>query len=419
MSTLQELLNLGLLDIGSDDSRLIKMEATGAVLVKHLLSNPALVIPATLIAIDRDADEDDPILRLVDKQLVNQWKTIRNTHVNSPRELLRSIIIQALSALGPDQPRMAALIWHTAFSPISHNQARLGKEGKLVRKLLQDFQERAENAATARVNFSVPPLKKPRKRKPTQFDVQLQDKDFIDDIRRAAGPTDSAGTSLTDPNPHWPNEADPWSHEFTPRMTAALVKAVNFGMKQVLIPIDEELQSQRNDLEQLLTSHLETIQTRTAGRLDVLWWSEAKYSPSLKLSYRDMPRAVAAVAMAHDLSTLVPAMAPASVTYILGEAIAAISRNDSKPERWSVETLLDTVRTSHSDLREAIPDTTTANGRVPLLELVAKAIGGHRVTRKEVRGRTGNDSGLELSLPDFSMWMFRDIQARRLVEELK
>ena len=104
MSTLQELLNLGLLDIGSDDSRLTKMEATGAVLVKHLLSNPALVIPATLIAIDRDADENDPILTLVDEQLVNQWKTIRNTHVNSPRELLRSIIIQALSALGPDKP---------------------------------------------------------------------------------------------------------------------------------------------------------------------------------------------------------------------------------------------------------------------------------------------------------------------------
>ena len=51
--------------------------------------------------------------------------------------------------------------------------------------------------------------------------------------------------------------------------------------------------------------------------------------------------------------------------------------------------------------------------------LVAKAIGGNRVTRKAVRGRTGIDPGLELSFPDFSMWMFRDIQARRLVEELK
>ena len=70
------------------------METTGTVLVKHLESNPALAIPATLIAIDRDTDADDPILTLVDGQLVKEWKTVRNTHVNTPRELLRSIIIQ-------------------------------------------------------------------------------------------------------------------------------------------------------------------------------------------------------------------------------------------------------------------------------------------------------------------------------------
>ena len=201
-------------------------------------------------------------------------------------------------------------------------------------------------------------------------------------------------------------------------MTAALVKAVNFGMKQVLIPIDKALQSQQKQLEQQLTSHLETIRMRVADRLDVLWWSEAKYSRSLSLGYREMQREVAAVAMAHDLSTLVPAMAPASVTYVLGEAVAAISRDDSN-EPWSVETLLDALRTSNSNLREAIPDTTTTNGRVPLFALVAKAIGGNRVGREDVSGRTGIDPGLKLSLHDFSMWMFRDIQARRLAEELR
>ena len=193
MSILQEFLNLGLVGIGSDDSRFAKMEAVGAVFVKHLLSNPALVIPATLIAIDRDADEDDPILTLVDEQLVNEWKTIRNAHINKPRELLRSIIIQALSVLGLDKPRMAALIWQTAFSPINHNQARLGKEGELVRKLLQDFQKRSADAAPARGSFSEPPpLKKDRKRKSIQSYTQLKDEDIVTDIGRSAGPNGSA-----------------------------------------------------------------------------------------------------------------------------------------------------------------------------------------------------------------------------------
>ena len=419
MSTLQELLNLGLVDIGSDDSRLAKMEATATVLVKHLLEKPALVIPAALIAIDRDADEDEPIVTLVDKQLVNTWKTIRNTHVNTPRELLRSIIIQALSVLGADKPMMAALIWQTAVSPLNHNQARLGRERELVCMLLRDFQKRAENEVISGARLSKPHLKKRRNREPIQSYTQLKDKDLITDVGRSAGPHDSAGTPFKDPNPHWANSPVEWAYEFTPRMTAALVKTVNLGMKQVLVPINKELQSQRNELEQQLTGHLETIQMRADARLDVLWWSEAKYSPSLRVGYREMQGAVAAVAMAHDLSRLVPAMAPASVTYVLGEAVAAISQNDSKPESWSVEKLLDVLRTSNLDLREVTTDITTTNGRVPLLELVARAIGGNRVAREDVSHRTGVDPDLELSLPDFAMWMFRDIQARRLVEGLK
>ena len=74
---------------------------------------------------------------------------------------------------------------------------------------------------------------------------------------------------------------------------------------------------------------------------------------------------------------------------------------------------------SNSALREVIPDITTTNGRVPLFELVIKAIAGKQVAREDVSGRTGINPGLELSLPGFSMWMFRDIQARRLVEELR
>ena len=417
MSTLQDLLNLGLLDIGSDDSRFTKMEATGEVFVKHLLSNPDLVIPATLIAIDRDADEDDPILTLVDEQLVNKWRTIRNTHVNRPRELLRSIIIHALSVLGTDNPKMAALIWQTAFSPTNHGQARLGKEGELFRKLLQNFQKRAEDESTVRDHFSEPPLKKPRDRKAIKSYKDLEDEDLITEIGSSAGPHDSDGNSFETPNPHWSNEVPHWSYEFTPRITAALVKAVNLGMNRVLVPIDKEIQSQRNELEQRLTSHLEAIQLRAVGRLDVLWWSEAKYSPALRQGYREMQRAVAAVTMAHDLSMLVPAMAPTSVTYVLGEAVAAIARYDSEPESYSIETLLDTLRTSNSDLREVIHDTTT-NGRVPLFELVAKTIRGDRIAHEDISGRTGINPELKISLPDFSMWMFRDIQARRLVEEL-
>ena len=60
MTTLLELLNLGLMDIGSDDSRFNKMEEASSDLIGILEEKPALIIPATLIAIDSDVDEKEP-----------------------------------------------------------------------------------------------------------------------------------------------------------------------------------------------------------------------------------------------------------------------------------------------------------------------------------------------------------------------
>lgn len=393
MSTLQALLNLGLVNIGSDDSRLAKLEATGEVLVAHLLSSPALVIPATLIAIDRDIDAEDPLLTFVDERLVNEWKTIRNTHVNRPRELLRSIIIHALSDLGARTPPMAALIWHTAFSPINHQQARFGKEGDFVRQLLQNFHERVEEAAPARVCLSAPPPKQHRNKAPLPSYTQLTADNFSTDIARSVGPHDQAGTPYKDPNPHWPNEGQPWSDEFTPRMTAVLVKAVNLAMNHIVTAVTTNLQSS----EQRLTTHMESRQSATDVQLDVLWWFQAKYSPSLRRSYRDMSPVAAAVAMAHDLSMFVPAMSPTSVTYVLGEAVAAVA-HDSKHAKCSVATLLDDLRTNTSHLRELVPNTTTANGRVPLWNLVAQTVTGNPTENHDVQRKTGIAPDLQQAL---------------------
>ena len=126
---LQKLLNLGLVEIGSDDSRFEKIEAAGAALMKHLRGDPALIIPATLIAIDYDADEAEPVFNLVEEHVIQQWNTMRNTHVNRPRELLRSTIIHVLSLLAEENSEMAALIWHTVVSPLNQRSGEAGQRG--------------------------------------------------------------------------------------------------------------------------------------------------------------------------------------------------------------------------------------------------------------------------------------------------
>ena len=418
MSTLQDLLNLGLVDIGSDDSRFLKIETAATALTDRLLNEPALLIPATLIAIDRDADEGDPIFTLVEEQLIAEWKTMRNTHLNRPRELLRSIIIHALSTLGADNSRIAAVISHTAAGPINHDQANVGKEANLLTALLQDFQKEAETASTRPAPLPQPFPQDSRQPKPLQLAKLLKDDDLLADVGRSAGPHDQSGTAFETPNPNWPNSGPQWSYDFTPRMTTALIKGVQLGIKRALAPLDKHLQSERDALQSHLTLHSEALQTNATQRLEVLWWFEAKYSPSLHLSYRDLPAPVASFAMAHDLSAFVPAMSPASVTYVLREAVAAVCQSPSDSGPWPLDRLLETLQTTNSQLRMIVPDASMPDGRAPLFQLVATLIAGNPFQRERIRPATGIDPGLSISLPHFSMWMFRDIQARRLVEEL-
>lgn len=434
MSILQDLLNLGLVEIGGDDSRFAKMEAAATTLVERLTRAPALVIPATLVAIDFDADEDDPIFALVEDLVIDNWKTMRNTHQNRPRQLLRSVIVHALSVLAEGNPEMAAVVWNTANSPVNHGQARLGKETPIVSALLQRLGKQAEDEAALRARLVEPsPGKRRAKQLPDTAPVPtirpfapLKDAELLQDVARSAGPQDPLGQAPPDPNPHWPNQGPPWAQQFTPRMTAALVKAVNLGMQRVSASAGEAIQAHLKDIEQRLGDYLKGVETARAEvvaaqkaaqiRLDVLWWAEARYSPTLMQGYRELTGGVAAVAMAYDLSQLVPPLAPASVTYVLGETVAALTRRDGNPlpQTHRVEALLSELRTSGSDLRKLVPGAATHDGRVPLLELTSEAIGGSSVSGEDVCRRAGIDPSLEIPLSSFAMWTFRDMQARRL-----
>lgn len=418
---LQELLNLGLVDIGSDDSRFVKLEAAAKGLVERLKAEPALLIPTTLVAIDTEVDENEPIFSVVEELVIAEWKTLRNTHVNRPRELLRAIIIHSLSIVAQGKPEVAGLVWHTCISLLNHNQARFGKEGELVRTLIGDMGKQAEAVAAERTALvRLTPKKRGRKDgrseshvKPKAF-TKLQDNDVLTAIARSAGPQYPPNTPLDSSNPHWPNTGAPWSHEFVPKMSATLVKAVNMGMERVATTVSASLEAQATRHEQQFADQL-----RTQMRLDVLWWSEAKYSPSLRRGYRELTPAATTLAMAHDLAQLVPALAPASVTYVLGETVAALSLTDGLLERQPIEHLLSALVAEGAEVGRLFSDETSKRARMPLLDLAAEAARGSVISPGDVRSRTGVDPALKLTLQEFAMWIFRDLQARRLVEEIK
>ena len=430
---LQELLNLGLVEIGSEDSRFEKMQAAADALAKRFSEEPHLLIPATLIALDEGADEDDPFFILVEEIVTLEWKTLRNTHANRPRQLLRSISIVALATAAMESAEVSSVIWNTAASLMKHQQVCLGKAAGLIGGLLGQAFERAETEAIRRAGMSSPQSKRKSKKTSTgsaelKLVAVINEEELLTDVARAAGPQHPAGQPLTDANPHWPNANNPWSHEFNPRMTAALVKAVNLGTSRLAKSITENLAAhdtsidkhifeQINAVEEVLA---EVAQSNASGqmRLDVLWWSEACYSPLLKTGYRELMPSVGAMVAAIDLAAITPPLAPASVTYVLAEMMADICRDaDPKPSGLLEEYIKALTRAS-LDLRSVLPKLATSGGRAALIELIAGATAGDALPMDIVQFQAGVKPDLQLTPPDFAMWMFREIQARRLVEEL-
>lgn len=430
---LQDLLNFGLVDIGADDSRFAKMESASAKLSKQIEESPSLLITATLVALDGDVDEDDPFFELVEGFVIDEWKTLRNTHVNRPRELLRSITISALAKAADEDPERSAIVWNTAASRLFHDQTGLGKESELLKQCFEKAFSISENEALRRAGMVAEVPKKRRQNKkstPSHPEAPLPTgtiakDDLLAYVARAAGPQFPQNQAIeNNPNPVWSNSVPQWSLEFTPRMTEALVKAVNLGTTRLSKSIATELAAHISAMEEHLQKQLgqvESLQSKLAEsevagrmRLDVLWWSQARYSPSQNAAYSALSAPLAAMAAAADLTAIVPALTPASVTHVLGETMAACTNGEPMTLLGHLDKL---VMSRPLGLEQILQSRDAGGGRVPLIQIIAEVAGGSRITEGDLRSRTGIDPGLMLEPSELAMWLFRELQAQRIARE--
>jgi hypothetical protein len=371
---------------------------------------------------------------MVEELVIAEWPTLRNTHVNRPRELLRSLIIDALATSISKNPKVAGVVWNTAVSPLSHGQTRLGRAKSLIEKLMLQARDAAEAEAILIAGMA-PTFSPKRSRKKASTETaplavagRISDKDILQDIGKAAGPQYPAGQPIENANPHWSNQAQHWSLEFAPRMTSAVVKAVNLGITKLAESINGSLASYVGGLQNQFSEQLrevEQVQSEIARghdmsrmRLDVLWWSEALYSPQLQLGYRELELPVAAVAAAVDLVAIVPPLAPASVRYVLGETVCRIARIANDDTKRPLSVFLERLSTAKTNFGETFSSSATNDARQPLLGLAGEENAGHRSSPDIIRSRTGVDIALELTAADFAMWIYSDLQAKRLVEDI-
>ncbi|WP_175696934.1 GTPase-associated system all-helical protein GASH [Burkholderia ambifaria] len=422
-NVLQEFLAAGLIHkIGGDDDRLTKMEKAAATIAEAFKKDAMLLIPAILAVLDGTAIADDPVIRLAESALLAEWKTLASVHPDTPINIYRAILAMACEAVAHD--KSAVILWLTAADILPFCQ--LGKEAPIVFKLVSGFAEKAERHAVSQL--SSPQRKKKGGGVPAFPSPEIEGfKVDNDALRLAIGnatmPAPANVQYGPNQNRYWIHQSpQQWAQDFIDRMAPALSERFN--------AVGEHLAESEQRLAEAITSAFDALaksvqETIAASesfvggeqvRLDTVWWYESLYSPSLRKSYREVSPAAAAALMPLDLIAITPAVIPASVGYVLSEAVARLP-DAGYDRRVPLVDVLGNVMAARTDLPVQVIDSmpaTPSAGRLSLRDIIRLALTGASTEPADLLHRARLPADAEISLPHFARTMMRQEQAVRL-----
>lgn len=446
-SVLHNFLDKGLLDIGEDDEKFKFLQKTSQDLVKRLLKKKSEIIPFVLVAFDSNAAPDEAVFTEVANLLKKHWTTYRNRYPDTPRQLLRAVILDALNDLGQAEPAAATIIWLVGGNYLPYAKLDYWEAG-LCKRLLIQMGELAETRAvdfwttSPSVKLSEAPQLKleieARSIQTPSIDVgQLAER-----LAAAAGPQSAQGVATTPPNnPYWPQNTSNWLDQFASIGAQGIASVVcqpfeemaglvSGELDTVVAHINKQLEEYSSGLNDFITDIRAQLVNGSASserRISLLWWKETLYSPILQVTYRSLSPAASVFAMAVDLHRLVPEYCPQSVEFLLRETVREVI--NAYPSLSGDETLLKPIRFSEF-MGELLQSTdvpairsykmvgtslqTSPTGRITLLECIERALAGDTSCAERVAFLTGIDESSEFSLDDISAWLFRDLQAKRL-----
>ncbi|MEI8574877.1 hypothetical protein U737_15025 [Methylomonas sp. LW13] len=424
---LTDLWNTGLIDkVDGHDDRLTKMESAAVAVAKELRGQPLLLIGAILAGLDPDIPIDDPALVQAERALINEWKSMRSVHTDRPVNLLRAILLAACN-LAANDGNNAAILWLTAVDTLQ--LLRLGKEEAVVRQMLATWAKNSEESLmfcsdtsaeqTKEVllgDFELPEVDPPR-----------VDRDsLLLKVQASAGPSNEQGEPMDNPNPHWTNSHQQWVYQFAPRMQRLLADELDILATSLCESQTETIQHTQNYLinvasavNQAMSSQQNwviEVQQSEQTRLNALWWSEALYSSFLNCSYRELPQTIATVVMAIDLLNEVTKPTPASVGYLLAEAVNRLPEAGFD-RKLTLQDLLAALVKDRAQLPKVWLETLTPlpeTGRLSLRDLVVFVLANPTTDITAAIKRTGASGEFELSLPKFAHALFRQEQAVQL-----
>lgn len=421
-------LSNNLIDVGGDDAKLEKLQATAGDLAAILKKTPSKAAAFALVAFDPQAPAEDPVVREALDALKNRWATYVNTFSGTPIAVVRATLLDALVRAAAEDDRIGVAFVASARNALPFIEG--GDERSIWAEIVTDIEARVDTRAESEwatpaeitvpaMTFEAPALQAPNLKAVRAGRDHLKERFWA-----AAGPTyrnPQTGDVATNGNPHWPQNQSQWVTEFGDRMAAAVADVIDAVVSKTTIEqadLSEPFGAMTATVTSYVDDALRAISGATAGlqrRANLLWWKEALFSPSARVSYRDLPPAAAAAQMAFDLHQQVPTFSPASVSAFLFEAVVRLPAVEhDKP--FPIRNLVNEAQT-HRDLaalRSAGADLIgPPEGRGPIMALIAHPGAPTARSEDEFQRLTGVPVDAELTLPSWATWVFRELQAAR------
>ena len=323
---LQTFSRLNLIEFGGDDTRLVKLEAAATALAKAYTKDLQQAI-SVLLALASPASGVDPAtLEHVGTAIEQEWSTYHGAYQDGKADMVfRGVAMQALVEAIEVQPALG-----TAISLLMRNLGPYMEVGKnkpvfdiLVATADTAFAAERDVALAQATGDLSHELSSPTRT--SKFDRNV----LKTRIEAAVGPHNRAGQTVGDThNPHWPNEGNPWSFDFSDRLTAILGEYLDGAGNRGVEAAAKNHAAVAESLDALANKLVPGKRSSIA----LLWWRQALYSETADLSYRELAPRDAAVHAVVDLSDLIPPAYERALESFLVEAVLSFSAQTTEFE---------------------------------------------------------------------------------------
>ncbi|WP_457447482.1 GTPase-associated system all-helical protein GASH [Roseateles sp. P5_E4] len=319
-SVLQTFVRESLIELDGDDSRLAKLQEAATALAADCEAGPiATAFPLLFATLRPEGASTDSSFDDVANVIEEHWSTYKSVFKDGrATTLYRAVALQAIVEAIDNAPALG-----TAIALLLRNlrsELAMGKYEPAIKIVAVAAEEafaserESSNMAAAKVDATLAPAAKTAK---------IDRANLKKRIEAAVGPHDRQGQALDSPNPHWTNAGNPWSYDFSDRMTAIIGDCVDLAITEAT-----KLDVRNHGAVGASLSAVGKIDPALNRSAGLLWWRQALYSRSAGQPYRALPKADAVVHAVIDLAAQIPSAYEPALDSFLMEAILALNLED-------------------------------------------------------------------------------------------